>query len=641
MRWRFWKKTDSEEAEQANPRIKREGWWRRQILRELSSYQGGSANLDELVKSFAEVGQQTRNVFFVHLTVCAYAGVTLLSVKDADFFISSAGIKLPVIDVQARPALFFASIPLLLVLIAGYLHIYLGQMHRIRRRIAALQTAGTGRTDPDILYPWIATLAAQRGSYGWIVRGTYNFLIWWATPAILFAFWARLLVLRGVLASAIRGNGPPPARFVGAVAIIALAGAFIWSGARRSMDTEYGLRLKSSIWGWLTGVVTVLGFAATLASQWKWHRAVCNRGELTSICRVQMNQAILSTPQSGGNPRALGAQLANLKLDGANLEAAFLERANLSGAWLIGANLREAALGHLQAAAVHLEAAILDGADIREADLTLARLEGAQLLRAHLEGAQLATAHLEGANLSGAHLEKAYLRWAHLEGARMDEVHLEGADIREAHFERADLSGAHLEGADLSGTHLEAAALLSAHLEGADLSNTHFEGAALLFARLEGAYLSRAHLEGTHMMDVHLEGASLSSAHLEGADLLFARLQGAFLGDAHLEGAYLAKAHLEGVDFREAHFGPAILPLPHEELPTDVVATLKKCSQKPANFEGAIANAVCGQLVPGMTWKVATEDECSRMRVAVLDSLEKARPEIKELLKGARQRLIE
>ena len=83
----------------------------------------------------------------------------------------------------------------------------------------------------------------------------------------------------------------------------------------------------------------------------------------------------------------------------------------------------------------------LNGADLREANLSGADLSGADLREANLSGANLNGADLREANLSGANL-----RWANLSGADLRWADLSGADLR-----WADLSGADLRWADLSG----------------------------------------------------------------------------------------------------------------------------------------------------------------------------------------------
>ncbi|MFQ5914720.1 MAG: pentapeptide repeat-containing protein [Nitrospinota bacterium] len=113
--------------------------------------------------------------------------------------------------------------------------------------------------------------------------------------------------------------------------------------------------------------------------------------------------------------------------------------------------------------------AILDGADLRRANLFKIKLRGAGLRRADLEGAILGEASLEKADLFRANLEGANLGEAKLEGAD-----LFGANLKGANFFRADLEGAFLWGANLKGANLGGANLKGANLCGANLKGVKF-----------------------------------------------------------------------------------------------------------------------------------------------------------------------
>jgi len=70
------------------------------------------------------------------------------------------------------------------------------------------------------------------------------------------------------------------------------------------------------------------------------------------------------------------------------------------------------------------EVILLEGAELREANL-----EGAYLRRANLEGADLWQANLQGADLLQANLQGAWLVEANLEGAKVQGAQLEGAHL--------------------------------------------------------------------------------------------------------------------------------------------------------------------------------------------------------------------
>jgi uncharacterized protein YjbI with pentapeptide repeats len=129
-------------------------------------------------------------------------------------------------------------------------------------------------------------------------------------------------------------------------------------------------------------------------------------------------------------------------------------------------------------------------------------------------------AYLVGFDLAGFDLSLVrWLRGANLTNAILARANLEGSDLGGANLERADLQGAVLVTTNLRDARLDGANLSNANLEGADLS-----GADLRKARLVGANLTGAHLEGAN-----LEGANLTGARLADAFLDDARLEGATL----------------------------------------------------------------------------------------------------------------
>ena len=101
------------------------------------------------------------------------------------------------------------------------------------------------------------------------------------------------------------------------------------------------------------------------------------------------------------------------------------------------------------------------GADLRDADLRGADLHDAKLQYAKLQGADLRDAKLQGAKL-----QCADLRDAKLQGAKLRDADLRGAKLRGAYLRDADLWGAKLQGAYLQGADLRDADLRGAYLRG-------------------------------------------------------------------------------------------------------------------------------------------------------------------------------
>ena len=220
---------------------------------------------------------------------------------------------------------------------------------------------------------------------------------------------------------------------------------------------------------------------------------------------------------------------------------------DLRGALLSGVDLRGLPLAGLVGGQY--------GGDERQTDAAAVHLDGARLERADLRGASLHAAHLERARLDSADLRQSTLVKALLAHASLREARMEQADLREvdaveadfrrarmgeiraigAHFDRARLDGAILDGANLDQARFTNAQMGEARLDGASCRQTVFTGAYLRRASFRLALLLRAKLDQAHLEEVALHGAELRAARLEGANLFGARLDGLALAPEEYE----------------------------------------------------------------------------------------------------------
>jgi uncharacterized protein YjbI with pentapeptide repeats len=161
-----------------------------------------------------------------------------------------------------------------------------------------------------------------------------------------------------------------------------------------------------------------------------------------------------------------GANLKDADLTGAKLEGAKLIRAQLQGAKLTQANLQAAKLNQAT-----LEGADFIFTDLRDADMGEAQLPGAYLASAALQGANFEKANLQGAILSGTLFgnEGVNLNAAQLEGADLRNTSLQGADLSYAKLQGANFANANLKGVDFRNARLQGANFESADLQGVDL----------------------------------------------------------------------------------------------------------------------------------------------------------------------------
>jgi uncharacterized protein YjbI with pentapeptide repeats len=136
---------------------------------------------------------------------------------------------------------------------------------------------------------------------------------------------------------------------------------------------------------------------------------------------------------------------------------------NLSGAHLDGADLRNSRFGGRYGRPT-LKFVSLNGANLRDTDLSFFALDGAELGSADLAGANLAFANLTGAVLAKANLAGANLREADLSFALLNRAYLDAADLQNAMLVAADLTGASLIRANLTAAKLIGARLRDARL---------------------------------------------------------------------------------------------------------------------------------------------------------------------------------
>lgn len=199
-------------------------------------------------------------------------------------------------------------------------------------------------------------------------------------------------------------------------------------------------------------------------------RADLSRARLDGIdlAGADLSGAVLcGASLNGANLRGIRlthSDLSDASLRGADLSGADLLLADFSGADLTGANLRdtistsEKELGHVQRGPRFRDAVLreadLTGAHCRNSDFSGCQLAGAvlnnaDLRQANLSGNDLSDAHLAGADLSAANLARCRLRGLSLTGCQLAHADLSGADLSEADVSAANLQGANLHDANV------------------------------------------------------------------------------------------------------------------------------------------------------------------------------------------------
>lgn len=103
----------------------------------------------------------------------------------------------------------------------------------------------------------------------------------------------------------------------------------------------------------------------------------------------------------------------------------------------------------------NLEGAQLDGANFDGARIWCSNLEGADLRNADVSDGWIVASNLESANFAGANLRGAKILGVNLDGADFRGADLQDATLIAANFDRADFRGANLRGKSFVGVNMD------------------------------------------------------------------------------------------------------------------------------------------------------------------------------------------
>ncbi len=138
-----------------------------------------------------------RTVWFALIGFLAFIGLTLVSVRDIDFFSVAATTDLPIVNIDIPTATFFWTAAWLAAVLHTYFHLYLLKLWDV---LAEAPPEIGGAPLADRVFPWLVVDWALRrrpdrpttprpmdglaSTVTWLV-------IWLATPLLLAAFWWR------------------------------------------------------------------------------------------------------------------------------------------------------------------------------------------------------------------------------------------------------------------------------------------------------------------------------------------------------------------------------------------------------------------------------------------------------------------
>ncbi|MEL6424997.1 MAG: pentapeptide repeat-containing protein [Pseudomonadota bacterium] len=518
---------------------------------------GEDAN-PEFAAAVARIDEQSkvaRANWFGLLAFLSFVGVSLLAVEDADFFIASRQVQLPLIGVAIPTDAFFWFAPLLAAALYVYLHIHLTKLWR--HLVTARRQFG-GQAVHDAVLPWLVNDlvltargegAAERHPISTLSNITTFVLVWLAGPLVLAGFWWRSMPAHDEWMTL----------FIVLCLVIALnAGTRSWRRfhalIRSGKDAEPGIGRR--IVGTSFPVALVLvswlrtegGFEHYRCDPWEvcpdpaaW-TALRDRVQLATIDLVGVEftprPADWRTPEVAQRSFMIGwCAQRNLPLEVCNpIPADDIEGLRLTReARANWCQLRSIGPVECRARFVGVEDAFADDfwrertawrsalpsidlqhADLRRADLERAFLPNSDLTHARLKHTSFTGAILEGANLKGlrpryvnfvnARLEQVDLEGATFEGVPMRGVHMDRADLLDARFTEGFASNADFSGALLSGTRFRNINLDGARFDGSLLQGTLFSDAVLTLTSWTGADANKLQLEAVDLDNADMAG---------------------------------------------------------------------------------------------------------------------------------------
>jgi len=247
--------------------------------------------------------------------------------------------------------------------------------------------------------------------------------------------------------------------------------------------------------------------------------------------------------------------LRDVDFRGANLkEATFTgHKTQLAGADFTGATLEGATFE------VDVSACIFKDAQLRDANLRLATLEGADFRQARMkrvklnhtepERAEFNDAVLQNIKTKGATFEKVTFKRSDLSNTTFVDtefcaVDFSNADMKEVTFRECTLEEVKFTEAQLSGVTLTDHDTDDLDFERATLKHATFSNSSFDSARFDKARLSNANFVGCDLSGVSLSGVRADGATFERANLEFATLAEADLTDSTFKDSLLYNCQL-------------------------------------------------------------------------------------------------
>jgi hypothetical protein len=164
-----------------------------------------AAEAKEAVERIQQIVANARTIWFALLGFLAFIGLTLVSVRDVDFYSLASTTQLPIVNIAIPTTIFFWSAAWLAALMHTYLHLYL---LKLWDALADAPATIGGKPLGDRVFPWpvVDWALRQRPDRPTTPRPMDRLadlvslvVVWAATPAMLTAFWWFSMATHDVL----------------------------------------------------------------------------------------------------------------------------------------------------------------------------------------------------------------------------------------------------------------------------------------------------------------------------------------------------------------------------------------------------------------------------------------------------------
>lgn len=592
-----------------------------------------------------ELSRTARTLWFGLLTYFAFAGVTLLGVSDADFFLTERQTQLPLVGVSIPTNLFFYFAPVLGAAFYTYLH-----HHLMKLWDALRQAEPVIRNLPlsDHLLPWIVTdmaldLRPDRSlrpqPLPLLTNTVTVILVFLAAPAILAGFWWRSMPAHSAwMTLACCGLSLVLSLFV-----MWESGRALWRLRRPHVTEAPARRAWRVVMFWAVCAILVFGMGYTrtvdpLGAEWglddrfqaylAWRDvdkiAKADDFEKRGIAEAH-DKAIGSAPWNNWPFTLASAQLSGtvFVVKPVNWRDFQSARADFRVTWCKNEGILPEVCGPAQDAGAVLPAYQDDARQmwcierfpdpkerdnkcldefrsledrfsrdwLSERSATIAALPRRELPGLDLRTANLSFAQLQGADLSEARMEGAKLIGAQMEGADLTNAQLSMADFRGAMMQLAVLRWAKMEKANLVGAQLESARLNWVNMNDADLTNANLRDADLSGSPSNDAELQADWIVRRDLVALWVEGPLKIQTRIKGAATWIEwgepELHDRIVNSRTWDGASLAGVDLVFADLTSADLRGANLQSASLAFSTLDRALLKRADLREANLQGA------------------------------------------------------